>query len=59
MRQQAARLLVRLGLALFIMAALVRPFEITRADLTGDDLALLASLAVVIVGALFVRWGPP
>ncbi|MHB2027282.1 MAG: hypothetical protein ACYCPT_00510 [Acidimicrobiales bacterium] len=57
MKKQAARLLVRLGLALFIMALLVRPFEPSRADVVADDLAVLASLAVVLVGAMFVRFG--
>ena len=50
-------MLMRMGLALFVMALLVRFAEPTQTSRGGDDLALATSAAVVVVGALFARFG--
>lgn len=58
MRRRAAQLLIRMGIALFVMALVVRLADTTQASRAGDDLALVTSAAVVVVGALFARFGP-
>ena len=57
MRRRVAQLLIRMGTALFVMAVVVRFDDTTRASRVGDDLALVASAAVVVVGAVFARFG--
>ncbi len=57
MQRQAARLLMRMGMALFVMALLIRFAEPAGSSRAADDLALAASVAVVVVGALFSRFG--
>jgi hypothetical protein len=57
MMRQSALMLVRLGLVLLALAVLVRPIPMpSRADLVADDLAIVASLAVVVVGAVCARF---
>lgn len=57
MLKQAASLLVRLGLIMLVLALLVRFSGLSEANLVGDDLAILVSLAVVIAGASYTRFG--
>jgi len=58
MVKSAARLMMSIGIALLVMALLVRLAEPSRADMVGDDLAVLASAALVALGALVARYGP-
>lgn len=58
MMKQAARLLVRMGLTLLIISLLVRLVSMSKADAVGDDLAIIASTLCVVLGALYVRFGP-
>ncbi len=48
---------MRMGMALFVMALLIRFAEPAGSSRAADDLALAASVAVVVVGALFSRFG--
>lgn len=57
MLKQAASLLVRLGLIMLVLALLARFSGLSGANLVGDDLAILVSLAVVIAGASYTRFG--
>ena len=47
-----------IGIALLVMALLVRLAEPSRASLAGDDLAVLASGLLAILGAAVARFGP-
>ena len=58
MTRQAARLAMSIGIALLVMALLVRLAEPSRARLAGDDLAVLASGLLAILGAAVARFGP-
>lgn len=54
----ASRLVMRMGIALLVLAALVRFAEHTQAALAADDLALIASALLVLVGGLVARFWP-
>jgi hypothetical protein len=58
MTRTAARLVMRMGVALLLLAALARLAGHTQADHAGDDLAIIASGLLMIVGALVARFGP-
>jgi hypothetical protein len=47
-----------MGVALLLLAALARLAGHTQADHAGDDLAIIASGLLMIVGALVARFGP-
>lgn len=49
---------MRMGIALFLLAFLVRFTEHSTADLAADDLALIASALLAVAGALVARFGP-
>ena len=53
MRQAYAQVLVRIGMTLLMLAVLLRLVGMSKADLVGDDLAIISSLAAVAVGAAF------
>lgn len=53
MRQAYAKVLVRVGMTLLMLAVLLRLVGMSKADLVGDDLAIIGSLATVAVGAAF------
>lgn len=57
MMTEAARTLVRLGFVMLILALLARLAGLSRANLVGDDLALLTSLGVIVFGAAYLRFG--
>lgn len=52
----AARLMMAMGGALLFLAVVIRLAPLTHANLVGDDLAIMASAAVIVVGALFYRY---
>lgn len=58
MTRTTARLVMRMGIALFLLAFLVRFTEHSSADLAADDLALIASALLAVAGALVARFGP-
>lgn len=47
-----------MGLTLLIMSLLVRLVSMSKADLVADDLAIMASALCVLVGLVYVRFGP-
>lgn len=51
------RLFVAIGLTLLVMSLVVRLASLSRADRVGDDLAVISSAAVVLVGAVASRHG--
>ncbi|QGN34862.1 hypothetical protein GJV80_20860 [Microlunatus sp. Gsoil 973] len=51
----AAKLLMRMGLAMLILSLLVRPAIDTRSGKVGDDLAIIACLLVIITGFIGTR----
>jgi len=53
--QMYARLVTRLGLGLLIISLVIRPAIASPANKVGDDLALIASGLLVVVGAAVVR----
>ena len=55
MLREAARMLVRLGMVLLVLAVLIRPATHGAANLAGDDLAIATSVAVVIAAAAYAR----
>lgn len=55
--QSAARLLIKLGVAMLILSLLVRLANLSKANLVGDDLAILATAAVIVLGVLLARFG--
>ena len=59
MTAQAARVLIRIGVILLVMALLARLVGLSSADLVGDDLAILSSLGVIAVGAAYLRFSRP
>jgi hypothetical protein len=59
MRQLYARLLVRIGTALLILAALIRLAGMSKADLVGDDLAIIICVVAIGVGAAFAAPSRP
>ena len=54
----SARLLVRLGAAMLVLALVARLSNLSRANLVGDDLAIMATGSVVLLGVLLARFGP-
>jgi hypothetical protein len=56
MSRLTAALLVRVGLVLLILAALIRPLPMPdRADVVVDDFAIAVSLALVVAAAVYLR----
>jgi len=49
------RFFVGIGLALLIMSLLVRLANLSAADQVGDDLAIVTSALVVLLGAVILR----
>jgi hypothetical protein len=56
MSRDVARILIRLGVILLILASLARLGGLTKANLIGDDLALLSSAGTILVGAAYLRF---
>jgi hypothetical protein len=57
MTSGVGRLFVAIGLTLLVMSLVVRLASLSRADRVGDDLAVISSAAVVLVGAVASRYG--
>ena len=57
MTSSVGRLFVAIGLTLLAMSLVVRLASLSRADRVGDDLAVISSAAVVLVGAVASRYG--
>ena len=56
MIRQAASMLLRLGTVLLVIALLSRMLPMpNKADLVGDDLAIIASGALVVMMASYLR----
>ena len=53
---EAARMLIRIGVILLVLALLARLAGLSTANLIGDDLAILASLGIIATGAAFLRF---
>ena len=53
MLQTYGKVLVRIGMTLLMLAVLIRLAGMSKADLVGDDLAIISSLAAIAVGAAF------
>jgi hypothetical protein len=56
MMREAARMLMRIGLVLLVMALVVRPFIRNQANMVGDDLAAIVSAALVLTAFAYVRF---
>jgi hypothetical protein len=56
MMREVARIFIRLGLILLALALLARLGVLSAADRIGDDLAVLASLGVIVTGAVYLRF---
>jgi hypothetical protein len=54
MTTQAARLLIRIGVILLVLALVARLGGLSEANLIGDDLAVLASLGIIATGAAYL-----
>lgn len=52
---QAARMLIRIGFILLVMALLARLGGLSEANLVGDDLAVLVSIGVIALGVVYLR----
>ena len=57
MTSSVGRLFVAIGLTLLAMSLAVRLASLSKADRVGDDLAVISSAAVVLVGAVASRYG--
>ena len=57
MTSSVGRLFVAIGLTLLAMSLVVRLASLSRADRVGDDLAIISSAAVLLVGAVASRYG--
>lgn len=53
---EVARMLIRVGVILLVLALLARLAGLSTANLIGDDLAVLASLGIIATGAAFLRF---
>jgi len=49
------RFFVGIGLTLLVMSLLVRLAKLSAADQVGDDLAIITSTLVVVLGAVVLR----
>jgi hypothetical protein len=49
------RFFVGIGLTLLVMSLLVRLAKLSAADQVGDDLAVITSTLVVVLGAVVLR----
>lgn len=58
MIRTAARVLLRMGIGLLVLAVLVRPAIRTEAGMMGDNLAIIACVALIITAALGIKFGP-
>ncbi|HEX4216652.1 MAG TPA: hypothetical protein VIA06_25330 [Candidatus Dormibacteraeota bacterium] len=56
MMAQAAKALIRVGAILLVMSLLARLAGLSTANLIGDDLAIAASLGVILTGVLYLRF---
>lgn len=54
MTLQAARLLLRLGIGMIMLALVVRLAGMSEANRVGDDLAIAASALLVVVAGVYV-----
>lgn len=57
MTRLAAKALMRIGIAMIILCVLCRFIATTSASVMGDNLAILASIALTIVAGLYLRFG--
>jgi len=57
MISNVGRVFLSIGLALLLMSLLVRVASLSKADQVGDDLAIVSSAAVALVGAAASRYG--
>ena len=55
MTVDVGRFFVGMGLTLLVMSLLVRLAKLSAADQVGDDLAVITSTLVVILGAAVLR----
>lgn len=55
MLSTAGRLMMTMGIALLFLALVVRLAPLTKANLVGDDLAIIASALVILVGLVCSR----
>lgn len=53
---EVARMLIRVGVILLVLALLARLAGLSRANLIGDDLAVLASLGIIATGVMYLRF---
>ncbi|SDS91590.1 hypothetical protein [Microlunatus soli] len=53
-----ARLLLKGGIAMLILCLLIRPAIHTPNGLMGDNLAIIACLALIATTLLYIRFGP-
>ena len=55
MTVDVGRFFVGIGLTLLVMSLLVRLAKLSAADQVGDDLAVITSTLVVVLGAVVLR----
>lgn len=53
-----ARVLLRAGVAMLLLSLLVRPAIRTADGMMGDNLAIIASAALMITALLYIKFGP-
>lgn len=58
MTRLAAKVLMRAALAMFILCIGCRFIIRTEAGMMGDNLAIIASLALMVVAMLYLRFAP-
>lgn len=58
MSRLAAKGLLRAGIAMFLLCVACRLAITTQSGLVGDDLALIACGGLIVVPALYLRFGP-
>lgn len=58
MVRMAARVLLRMGIGLLILSILVRPAIRTEEGIMGDNLAIIACLALILTAALGIKFAP-
>lgn len=58
MTRVAARVLLQIGIGLLILSLLVRPAIETPHGMMGDNLAIIACLALIATAALGLKFAP-
>lgn len=58
MTRFAAKALMRIGVVMLLLCVACRFVIETPSGMMGDDLAIIASLALVVAAALYLRFGP-